>query len=239
MIVAPAPTPTPTPAPAPTPTPTPVPTATPTPTPTPTPLPSPTPLASDANWSTVQRDPGHTGYVPASFSTASFTDAWTVTTPKPPSEIAARVGSVFYNVAQSDGHIYTRSISTSNGSLLWAFDLGDGGFGGNKPPYGPAYANNRVTSMSSNSTSTAAPLQVINASTGGYISTPTYDAQFSDGSVPTLVGDELYFAAGYYGNAVYKANAATGDRVWSGTVTSQYGGYVMQGESVEIGRAHV
>ena len=235
----PTPTPSPTPTPTPTPEPVPTPTPTPTPDPTPTPLPSPTPIIGDGNWSTLQGDAGHTGYVAASFSTASFRDAWTITTSKPPSEVAARVGSVFYNVAQSDGHIFTRAISTSSGSSLWAFDLGDGGFSGSKVPYGPAYANNRVTSMIYNSTSTAAPMQVINATTGGYISTPTYDAQFSDGSVPTLVGDELYFASGYYGNAVFKANAATGNRIWSGTVTSQYGGYVMQGESVAVDQNYV
>lgn len=149
---------------------------------------------------------------------------------------------MFYNVAQADGHLFTRAVSTSNGALLWTFDLGDGGFSGfnaSKQPYGPAYGNGRVVSMSYNQTSTAAPLQVINAATGGYVSTPTYDAQFSDGSIPTIVGDELFFAAGYYGNAVYNANAATGDKIWSGTVSTQYGGYVMQGESVAVDQYYV
>jgi outer membrane protein assembly factor BamB len=82
-------------------------------------------------------------------------------------------------------------------------------------------------------------LQVINATTGGYVSTATYDAQFSDGSVPTPVGDELFFSSGYYGNEVFDANAATGDNLWHSTIATQYIGYVMQGESVAVDQDYV
>jgi len=197
------------------------------------------PIAADENWSTLQRDPAHTGYVPASFSAASFADAWTITTDAAPSEVAARAGSVFFNDLHADKHVYTHRVSTSTGASLWAFDIGQGSYSPGKRPYGPAYANGRVASISYNQTSSAAPLQVINAATGGYISTPTYDAQFSDGSIPTMVGDELFFTSGYYGNAIFNANAATGDRIWSTTSTGQYGGYVMQGESVAVDQQYV
>ncbi|MGN6374292.1 MAG: outer membrane protein assembly factor BamB family protein, partial [Sphingomonas sp.] len=170
----------------------------------------------------------------ASFSTANFTDAWTITTPNAPSDVAARSGSVFYNVLGADGHIYTQAVATSNGSPLWGFDLGNKNVYPNTHPFGPAYANGRVASMAPNDTSTAAPLQVVDATTGGYISTPTYDAQFSDGSVLTPVGDELFFTSGYYGNEVFDANAATGDNLWRSTIATQYIGYVMQGESVAV-----
>jgi hypothetical protein len=233
VIVAPTPTPTPAPTPTPTPAPTPV------PTPTPTPLPTPVPIAADENWSTLQRDPGHTGYLPASFSAASFTDAWTITTDGPPSEVAARSGSVFFNDLHADKHVYTHSVATSNGSPLWAFDIGQGNYAPGRRPHGPAYANGRVASISYNQTSSASPMQVINAATGGYVSTPTYDAQFSDGSVPTMVGDEIFFTSGYYGNAIFNANAATGDRIWGTTSAGQYGGYVMQGESVAVDQYYV
>jgi hypothetical protein len=93
--------------------------------------------------------------------------------------------------------------------------------------------------MGPNGTSSSAPLQVINATTGGYISTPTYDAQFSSGSVLTPVGDELFFTSGYYGNVVFDANAATGDRLWRTEDATQYGGYVMQGESVAVDQNYV
>lgn len=230
---------TPTPTPAPTPTPTPTPIATPTPTPAPFILPTPTPLADDGNWSTLQRDPGHTGYVPASFATASFADAWTIGTPNPPSTVAARAGTIFYNVVRGDGHIYTQAVSSANGASVWGFDLGAASLGRGRRPYGPSYSNNMVASITPNTTSTASPMQVINASTGGYVSTPTYDAQFSDGSVPTPVGNELFYAAGYYGNVVYDANAPTGDRLWRTEAVGQYGGYVMQGESVAVDQSYV
>lgn len=228
--------------PAPSPIPMPVPTPTPTPAPTPTPTPAPTPIAltisplipSDGNWSTFQGNPGHTGYVAASFSAANFADAWTITTPNAPSAVAATSGKIFYNVVQADRHVYTRAIATSDGSALWGFDLGGNNVYPSTLPYGPSYANGRVASMAPNDTSSAAPLQVINASNGGYVSTVNYDAQFSRGSVLTPVGNDLYFASGYYGNVVYAANAVTGDRIWRTADNSQYGGYVMEGESIAV-----
>lgn len=243
VSVTPAPSPAPTPAPTPTPTPAPTPTPTPAPTPTPTPtsatLPISSPIPSDGNWSTPQGDPGHTGYVAGSYTAAKFADAWTITTPKPPSDVAARAGSVFYNVLQADGHIYTQAVSTTSGASLWGFDLGGNNVYPNTMPFGPAYANGRVISMAPNNTSSAAPFQVINASNGGYVSTVTYDAQFSNGSVVTPVGDELFFTSGYYGNVVFAANAATGDKIWRNLDSTQYGGYVMQGESVAVDQKYV
>ena len=233
VIVAPAPTP------SPTPTPTPTPTPEPSPTPTPTPLPAAAPIAADGNWSTVQGNPGHTGYVATRFSAANFADAWTIATANPPSDVAATSGSVFFNVLQADRHIYTQAVSTTNGALRWSFDLGNKNVYPNTLPFGPSYANGRVAAMAPNDTSSDAPLQVINAATGGYVSTATYDAQFSAGSVPTLVGDELFFAAGYYGNAVFKADAATGTKGWQATITNQYSGYVMEGESVAVDQRYV
>lgn len=82
-------------------------------------------------------------------------------------------------------------------------------------------------------------MQVINASTGAYVSTASYYSQGSNGSVPTLVGDEILLASGYYGNAVYSAYALTGGANWSVTITSQYGGYVMEGESVAVDQQYV
>ncbi|MBB3349572.1 PQQ-binding-like beta-propeller repeat protein [Sphingomonas sp. BK069] len=247
VIVAPPPTPAPAPSPTPTPTPTPTPAPTPQPTPSPTPAPSPTPtplpaaapVATDGNWSTFQGNPGHTGYVATRFSTANFVDAWTITTASAPSDVAATSGSVFFNVLQADRHIYTQAVSTTSGALRWGFDLGNKNVYPNTQPFGPSYANGRVAAMAPNETSSAAPLQVINAATGGYVSTLTYDAQFSAGSVPTLVGDELFFAAGYYGNAVFQANAATGTNGWQATIVNQYSGYVMEGESVAVDQRYV
>ncbi|MGN6620107.1 MAG: outer membrane protein assembly factor BamB family protein [Sphingomonas sp.] len=197
------------------------------------------PIPADGNWSTLQGDPGHTGYVAASFSTANFSDAWTITTPNAPSDVAARSGSVFYNVQGSDGHIYTQAVSTSNGSSLWGFDLGNSNVYPGTHPFGPSYANGRVASMAPNNSSSAAPLQVINATTGGYVSTPTYDAQFSSGSVLTPVGDELFFASGYYGNVVFDADAATGNNLWRADLAGMYTGNVMQGESVAVDQDYV
>lgn len=193
---------------------------------------------SDAEWSTTQGNAGHTGYVPTSFSTASFSDAWSIATPNPPSEIAARTGTVFFNVVGTDNHVYTRAVSTTTGALLWGFDVGAGSYPGRRA-YGPAYANNRVATMGAASSSTATPIQVMNATTGGYVSTPVYDTQHTGGNVLTLIGDELFFASGYYGNVVFSANAATGARLWRTEATGSYGGYVMEGQNVAVDQDHV
>ncbi|QXT37903.1 PQQ-binding-like beta-propeller repeat protein [Sphingomonas sanguinis] len=130
-------------------------------------------------------------------------------------------------------------MATSNAALLWGFDLGGENVYPNTIPYGPAYANGRVASAPPNGTSSAAPLQVINATNGAYLSTAKYDAQFSSGSVPTMVDDEIYFASGYYGNVVFGANAASGNRMWRTEDRTQYGGYVMDGQSVAVDQRYV
>jgi hypothetical protein len=154
----------------------------------------------------------------------------------------AKTGSIFFNVAHSNGNLFTTSVSTTSGSRLWEYDLGYWGYQNvpkNMRPFGPAYANERVESIRSNLSSSASPIDVLNANNGAYISSPTFQAQGYKGGVATPVGNDLFFSAGYYGNEVYSVNAATGAKNWSNVYTKQYGGYVMYGESVSADQSYV
>ncbi|MGV3511579.1 MAG: PQQ-binding-like beta-propeller repeat protein [Novosphingobium sp.] len=153
--------------------------------------------------------------------------------------MAARTGAIFFNFTDTNNRMFTRAVATSNGATLWTFDLGPIFNGTGVRLFGPAYANGRVSSMTPTNNSSATPLLVVNASTGAYLSTATYDTQGSSGSVVTPVGDELFYSSGYFGNVVFAANAVTGSRLWRTALSDQYSGYVMQGESVAVDQNYV
>jgi len=185
------------------------------------------------DWATFQRDAGHTGYVAANYVTSEFgtASAWSISSPAPyaPSEIAARRGSIFVNLRQSTGNLITRAVNPASGATLWSYDLGRNSYSS-----GPSYSNGRVVSMAMDLSSGSIPMQIINADSGAAAGTTSYASQFSNGGVPTPVGDNLYFQAGYYGNVVYAANAASGGSLWARDTTQPSEGYVHEGESVAV-----
>lgn len=187
------------------------------------------------DWSTFQRDAAHTGYVAVRYNASDFADGWSMTTsPSAPSEIAARRGSVFVNIRQTSGTLETRAVDSASGKILWTYDLGKKGNSS-----GPSYGNDRVASMAMDLSSGSVPMEIIGATTGRALSTVDYASQFSDGGVPTPVGDSLYFQAGYYGNVVYAADAARGTRTWARDTTQGGEGYVQEGESVAVDDSYV
>lgn len=184
------------------------------------------------DWATFQRDAGHTGYVAANYVTSEFgtASAWNFSTaPYAPSEIAARRGSIFVNLRQSTGNLLTRAVNPATGATLWSYDLGRNNYSS-----GPSYSNGRVVSMAMDLSSGSVPMQIINADSGAAAGTTSYASQFSSGGVPTPVGDNLYFQAGYFGNVVYAANTASGGSLWARDTTQPSEGYVHEGESVAV-----
>ena len=178
-------------------------------------------------WSTLQRDAAHTGYVAVNYSTAKFAEAWSVATSLPPKGIAARSGSIFYNVLLPNRRIVTRAVNAATGQQQWETDLGAGyNFSA------PAIANGRVFSMAMDSSSDRVPMPILSAADGRVSGSVSYDSQFSNGGVPTPVGDDLYFQSGYYGNVAFGANAATGLRSWRTDLYASGRGVVQEGQSV-------
>ncbi len=132
------------------------------------------------DWATFQRDAAHTGYVAVNYNTADFTNAWSLASTSPPTEIAARRGSIFVNVRQPDGNLFTRALDPANGNILWTYDLGAINYFS-----GPSYANGRVASMAMNISSGSIPMQIISADDGSALGVISYASQFSNGGVPT------------------------------------------------------
>jgi outer membrane protein assembly factor BamB len=186
------------------------------------------------DWATFQRDAAHTGYVAVNYNTADFTDAWSLASTSQPSEIAARRGSIFVNVRQPAGNLFTRALDPGNGNILWTDDLGT-----NNYYSGPSYANGRVASMAMSLSSGNIPMLIISADHGTSLGVINYASQFSNGGVPTPVGDNLYFQAGYFGNVVYAANTANGSQIWAKDTTQPGEGYVHEGASVAADENYV
>ena len=188
------------------------------------------------DWATFQRDPAHTGYVAVRYDTADFANAWSlVTTPDRPTEVAARRGGLFFNVGSyGAATTRTRAVNPVTGAELWSYDLGRNSYFS-----GPSYSNGRIVSMAMDMSSGTVPMQIIDAESGRAGGTLTYASQFSPGGVPTPVGDELYFQAGYFGNVVYAANTATGARDWFRDTTQPSQGYVHEGQSVAVDQSSV
>lgn len=188
------------------------------------------------DWETFQRDAAHTGYVAVAYRTSDFREAWSIpTSPFAPSRVAARRGSVFYNTSTSSSRaVRTRAIDTATGTVRWEFEHSPATYFS-----GPSYAGGRVASMIMDLSSTAVPMQILDAGTGSFQRALTYESQFSSGGTPTPFGDNLYFAAGYYGNVVYGADPADGTRLWRTDTTQPGRGYVQQGESIAADTSYV
>lgn len=180
------------------------------------------------DWATFQRDAAHTGYIAVNYRTADFAPAWSLNNaPYQLSTVASRRGGVYVNLATASGNTITRALNPANGAVLWEYDLGRRSYFS-----GPAVANGRVMSMAMDISSTNLPLDIIDATDGRYLRSLSYESQFSRGGTPTMIGDEAYYQAGYYGNVVYAGNTATGARAWRTDTTVPGEGYVQEGQSV-------
>lgn len=186
------------------------------------------------DWGTAQRDAAHSGYVAVKYTTADFADAWNVAgTPSArTSQIAARRGSIFFNVQSVQGgtnHVLTRALNTATGAQAWEYDLGQRSYFS-----APSYANGRVISAAMDISSGNIPMDVIDADKGSYLRSLFYPSQFATSGTPTPLDDNIYHAAGYYGNEAFAYDAAAGTRQWVANTLPFGSGIVQEGESVAV-----
>ena len=182
------------------------------------------------DWTTLQRNASHTGFVAARYDVDDFALAWTVDDfAATANGVAATRGGVFATITDSSGEKSQRRIDPANGNALWAYSLAPASYAS-----APFYANGLVASMAMDISSGQIPMQVLNAEEGRYRTTVTYASQFSSGGTPTPYGGRIYFQAGYYGNVVYGADPASGGTLWERDTTQGGRGYVMEGQSVAV-----
>jgi hypothetical protein len=151
-------------------------------------------------WSTFQGNARHTGAIAATLAPAAFHELWTVTGVRGP-------------VTLGDGKVYGISSSSAvaldarTGKQQWAYDLGP------RDSYDPpAFGNGTVYLQTGGHGNSF--VWAISAADGSLSWRSPYGNQWSPWFAPTVVGETVYVAAGYYGGmAAY--DAATGTSLWS------------------------
>lgn len=185
------------------------------------------------DWTTLQRNASHDGYVHAAFDPAVFAKSWewapASTTGIQP--VAAKKGFVFVTRKTSNSETVVHALDGASGTERWQFSLGNV-----HSASGPALVGNRLAVSSMFTSSGNNQIKILDSDKGIFASNLLFAAQWSDFAQPTGVGNELYMAAGYYGNVVYSYDlAALGDR-WN---VNGSGGHTWDGETLAIDDKYV
>jgi len=145
------------------------------------------------DWGTYQGDARHSGYYPATLDPVVFAEAWTQT-------VAA--GVVLNPPALGGGRVYVSTNAYFGRQLLSARDAGTGGeawsrdFGPIHGVHPPAYDNGSVYVTTSGHGDSY--LWGFDAAGGAQRFRSPYQNQWSRYLAPTVVGQTVYMAGGYY-----------------------------------------
>jgi len=187
-----------------------------------------------AEWSQFQGDAGHTGYAAGSINAPSLIPLWSIDAP----DYSARPGD--RSVAIVDGKVYATmldgygargpyllsSFNGQDGSLLWQQAVPANSHSGVSAP---TIAGDRVyvhhwghSGSSGSSFPEDYPALVgFDADTGDQLFWTIHSGQWNSGSRPTVLGDQVFAAGGYYGGL--DAYSLDGDPLWFHKVNQQYG----------------
>ncbi len=187
-----------------------------------------------AQWSQFQGDAGHTGYAAGSINAPSLIPLWSIDAP----DYSARPGD--RSVAIVDGKVYATmldgygfqgpyllsSFNGQDGSLLWQQAVPANSHDGVSAP---TVAGDRVyvhhwghSGSSGSSFPEDYPALVgFDADTGNQLFWTTHPGQWSSGSRPTVLGNQVFAAGGYFGGL--DAYSLDGARLWFHGVNQQYG----------------
>jgi outer membrane protein assembly factor BamB len=164
-------------------------------------------------WETFQRDPGHTGYVPAKFNPRSFVYKWEWRRPTSGTlgfinPVATAPGLVFVSDDEYFGSPAVRALRESDGGVVWQQTFQ------NYPALNPpAVADGKVYIATTGHQQTF--LWAFHANTGLAVFQNTFSGQWPHVLAPTIRDGRVYTNGGYYGGGVYAYHATTGDLQWS------------------------
>jgi len=177
------------------------------------------------DWTTMQRNPAHTGYVHATFDPASFAKAWEFgsATSVGFRPVAARAGTVFVSQNNNAGSASVLALNGRDGSEQWHYSLGASGYYG-----GPALEGDQVLISSMTVSSDNNPMTVLKADDGQFVRNFIFPAQWSSFAQPTPYAGRAFIASGYYGNIVYSFDLASGVPAWTANGVS---GRIWDGEA--------
>ncbi|MFL5539862.1 MAG: PQQ-binding-like beta-propeller repeat protein [Longimicrobiaceae bacterium] len=146
------------------------------------------------DWGTAQGNAKHSGYYPATLDPVVFAEAWTHT-------VAS--GVVLNPPALGGGRVYVSTNAYFGRQLLSVLDAGTGGeawsrdFGAIHGVHPPAYADGSVYVTTSGHEDSF--LWGLDAADGTLRFRSPYQNQWSRYLAPTVVGQTVYMAGGYYG----------------------------------------
>jgi hypothetical protein len=187
--------------------------------------------ATVTSWTQYQGDAGHTGHIPITVAPSSIQPLWTksATSLGQNSLIPGAVtdGQHVYisGITGSGGIDQVLSLEPSSGNVLWSASY---------VPYSsslsaPATGNGMVyvhqwghSGISGGNPSQYPYVNGIDAATGNKVFSTSHSGQWSSGSRPTVAGNQVFAAGGYYGG-LDGYNATTGARQWFANVNQQYG----------------
>lgn len=185
------------------------------------------------DWEALQRNAAHTGYVHATFDPASFKKAWDWTPENTDtiSSVATKGPVIFVSQKNQDRTHSIHALSSVTGVVKWNYDFG--------PVYdasAPSVAGDQVYVTTMVSSVLDSQNVVLNATTGQYVRSMPFAAQWSFVAAPTPFATELYMAAGYYGRVVYGYDAYTGAALWTANGLS---GDIWSGEAPAVDDKYV
>ncbi len=163
------------------------------------------------DWTTLQRNAAHNGYVHAAFDPAVFVKKWVWSQDAAVAfePVVARKGSVFVTVKQSTGRPVVHEIEGTNGLPGWATSPGD-----IRNASAPVLVGNYLAVNSISSDLSTKRTSILDAVTGGFLKEFRFASQVDYLSQPAGIGNELYFAAGAIRNVLYGYNVSPFQERW-------------------------
>jgi outer membrane protein assembly factor BamB len=169
-------------------------------------------VATVTDWETHQRDAAHRGYVPIWLNPARFAKVWEWNR-----ELDDPIGGINAVVTADEKVYVTKDVWFGEG-VLYALSEVDGtevwkvSFGQVQDLNPPAVSDGRVYTSITAGQDTA--LWAFDANTGAYLRKSPFESQGQRVLAPTVYGDHVYIAGGYYGGATYSFSTADGSREW-------------------------
>ena len=165
-----------------------------------------------ADWETHQRDAAHGGYVPIWLNPARFAKVWEWS--REPDDPIGGINAV----VTANGKVYVTKDVWFGEGVLYALSEVDGtevwkvSFGQVQDLNPPAVSNGRVYASITGGQDTA--LWAFDANTGAYLRKSPFESQGQRVLAPTVYGDHVYTAGGYYGGTTYSFSTTDGSREW-------------------------
>lgn len=185
------------------------------------------------DWEALQRNAAHTGYVHATFEPADFKKAWewvpanTIDV----SGVATQGATTFVSRTNSDRTHSVYALASASGTERWGYNLGT-----TNSISAPSIAGDQLFVSSMVMSSSNNQNVVLNATSGQYVRSMLFAAQWSTFAPPTPYAGGLYQASGYYGNVVYAYDTVTGATRWT---ANGKGGNIWDGETPAVDDKYV